>query len=179
MASPSPVPPNLRVVEASACWNAWKSRELRGSDPHAGVDHRALELGLGGVAGEEANGDLDRAGFGELDRIAHQVDQDLPEARRIGLDGLRNGPGVLQRQGQSLGLGPHPHERHDFRQDGRGRDAQPLDLDFAGLDLRQVEDVAPRIAAAGRHGPGRPDQLFQGRRLRRISHAIAATTTRE
>ena len=34
IARPNPVPPYLRVVEASACWNGWKSWEvIAGSKP--------------------------------------------------------------------------------------------------------------------------------------------------
>ena len=51
------------------------------------------------------------------------------------------GPTVLQLQGKSFGLGPHPHQRDHVAEDGQGRDGQVFHLDLAGLDLRQVEDV--------------------------------------
>ena len=48
IARPSPVPPNLRVVLASACVNAWNRRQsCSGVDADAGVAHRDLDLVLG------------------------------------------------------------------------------------------------------------------------------------
>ena len=82
MVRPSPVPPNLRVVEPSACVNAWKMAAcLSAAIADAGVDARVkcrpTRLGR---ARSRRTRTIDFAALGELDRVADQVDQDLPQA---------------------------------------------------------------------------------------------------
>ena len=142
IASPRPVPPNFRVVEASACWNGWKrSSRCCGLIPTPVSITSHWSLGSAVSRSTNRTRDLDLAGFRELDGIAHEVDEDLPQSRGIGLNGLRDGTDVLQVQGQALGLGPHPHQRDHVAEDGQGRDGQAFDLQLAGLDLGEIEDV--------------------------------------
>lgn len=91
MASPSPVPPNLRVVELSAWVNRREKCPLRlGADPHARVAdldaQRDTDVARGG--GPEA--DANAARLGKLNRVGEQVEHDLPQARRIAEQGFRH-----------------------------------------------------------------------------------------
>ncbi len=103
----------------------------------AGVGHRDLDP-PGGVGSDPQ---LDPAFLSELQRVRHQVQQDLAHARRIARQ-PRRGLGVdLQREAQALasgGLAPDPLQLAAQRPDVEGRD---LELQLASLDLRQVQNV--------------------------------------
>ena len=49
--------------------------------------------------------------LGELDGVANQVDEDLPQAHRVGLNRLRNRSGELNRERQALGVSADLHQR--------------------------------------------------------------------
>ena len=84
---PSPVPPFLRVLVLSTCWNSSKILRLIGRrDAGAGIDDRHLEA----VAGLDRT-DLDAALVGELDGIADQVQQHLGQPPRIAGAGRQAG----------------------------------------------------------------------------------------
>ena len=86
IARPSPVPPNRRVVEPSACVNGSKIADLLvGRDADAGVDadvQRAredAECPLVGRARWSCTTRHDDPRVGELERVADQVDQHLAQ----------------------------------------------------------------------------------------------------
>ena len=93
IARPSPLPPYLRVVEESACENRRKytSGSVSGdSDP--GVFHRKMKPA---PSGRSIGVLLDRYQstpplIGELDRVADEVDQDLPQPQWIAHQVTRN-----------------------------------------------------------------------------------------
>src|SRR4029077_9116765 len=89
--------------------------------------------------GEKSEHDL--AGFGELNGIAEQVDEDLAEPRRVA-DDIRRHTG---------GKPGHQANAFDFRL-GAGEfnglvdhlfeiESGPFQFEMAGLDLRQIENV--------------------------------------
>ena len=85
------MPPLVRVVEPSTCWNSSKMRSLVvGRDPGPGVRDRDLE---GTVGGSHVHRDL--AGLGELDRVADQVEQHLRDPPVVA---LAERQAVLQRR---------------------------------------------------------------------------------
>ena len=75
IASPSPVPPYLRVVDESACEKDWKSRPMpSGVSADAGVAHREGQLDRArAVTGPALTRQHHFARLGELDRIRQQV----------------------------------------------------------------------------------------------------------
>jgi hypothetical protein len=143
MVSPSPVPPNRRVVDGSACVKGAKQlADHLGRHPDARVRHLALEGRAGGGGGpDQPDPQVHAPDLGELDRVRQQVGEDLPDPRRIGVDPRGHGALVLHRQGDALveRLGPHEgrHVRHQLHR--LALDA--LDGQLPGLDLREVEDV--------------------------------------
>ena len=114
--------------------------ELVGGDADARIDHLHHKLRIDLVL-DQLGTNLHFSRRGELDGVAHQVHQQLPEARRIGADGFRHSavPVVVQRQVLFQGLDPQHGD--DFADDFVRRAADLLDLQAVGLDLRQVEDV--------------------------------------
>ena len=136
---PRPVPPYLRCVLPSACRNASKMIVLlvRGN-ADAGVAHR-----------ERARRRRTRAST-RSDTSPRSVNLNAFDSRffricpsRCASVSIRSGaPGsTAVRQAQSLLLGDRL-QRADERLDGaRDRDRLGRELDLAGLDLRQIEDV--------------------------------------
>ena len=87
MAGPRPVPPNLRVVDESACEKDWNRRHMTWGDANSGVADSELDLvlSLAFLYGQHY-----LALIGELDGIAEQVDHDLAQAGDIAADTGRN-----------------------------------------------------------------------------------------
>ena len=85
MARPRPVPPKRRDVEPSACSKA-RNRRSRACrlDADAGVDHARRASAADALAmRRDRQAQRDAAALGELDGVAEQVDQHLPQAMRI------------------------------------------------------------------------------------------------
>ncbi len=80
MASPSPVPPYLRVVLASTWLNDWNSRSSRSGGMPMPVSVTAKRTPSAAAAGVGRHGQRDRPGVGELHGVAEQVDQHLADA---------------------------------------------------------------------------------------------------
>ncbi len=96
-------------------------------------------------SGTQPHDDPHAADLRELDRVADQVDENLPQADGIGLDGDRNAGLVLGRQPQPFGVGADLHGADHVGDDLlRGVDFKLHPL-FARLDLGQVEDVIDEI----------------------------------
>ena len=88
---------------------------------------------------------------GELEPVADQVDQDLAQPGRVATDHER-GPGfLLDHQLQSTLARLRRQQGADLLQTRRQREIDPLELEPAGLELRDVQDVVDDApAAAGR-----------------------------
>ena len=85
--------------------------------------------------------DAHLAGLGELDGIAHQIDENLPQAGRIGEDGFGQRAVGLDGERQALSVGPSSHQRGHVGENLPGGGGNALDVELAGLDLGDVEDV--------------------------------------
>ena len=89
MARPRPVPPNLRVVEPSACSKGAKmSFCFAGGDADARVAHGDVQDHVAGrarglVSSVDAPRSTTSPARGELDGVAHQVHEHLLEAQRV------------------------------------------------------------------------------------------------
>jgi hypothetical protein len=94
----------------------------------------------------EAGGHRYTAPFGELDRVADEVDEDLPQARGLALDLLRDRPVELQIQKQPLLDGAWPQERFHLDEDLKRRAGNPLDACFSRLDFGQVENITDNLS---------------------------------
>ncbi len=104
---PSPVPPNRRVVEPSACSNGWKIVSSFSAGMPIPVSATAKWRTTPSTAGVlERNGDDDFAPLGELDRVADQVDQDLAQPAGVADQGVGHVGGDPAGQLQALGVRP-------------------------------------------------------------------------
>ena len=102
-----------------------------------------------------ADGDDDLAAFGELDGVGQQVGQHLAQAVRIAAHG--GGQAVVDAAGQFelLRMGARRHQLHHVFDRLVEIEVEGFDLELAGFDLREVEDVVDdrqqRLARAA-HG---------------------------
>ena len=113
---------------------------LVGGHADAGVrdaDGEFVAIGLR----EELDGHGDAARFSELDRVAHEVEQNLAQARRVGADDFRQAIPRDDAQFQALARSTVPHERAQIREDPRERSVRDVDLHLTRLDFRDIEDV--------------------------------------
>ena len=102
--------------------------------------------------------------FGELERVADQVGDDLAQPERVAVHGQRRfGWGELSRQFKALDLGRVRKHRHRVFDDFDQVEVDRLQLEVAGLDLGKVEDVvddAQQVTPRGLHRFG-PDPLLR------------------
>ena len=83
---------------------------------HARVDHLEADAGIGAVGRVVmSHHEPHAAALGELDGVAQQVDQDLAEPRRIGVDRLGNRPAVLDLQREAAWRRRGPASRRPLR----------------------------------------------------------------
>ena len=144
MVRPRPVPPYLRVVEVSSCSKARKiALLLVRRDADAGVAHgeAQADLALGrGLAGDfHAHDHL--ALLGELDGVAHQVEQDLPQPAGVADQGVGHVRLHVADQLQPLLVGPHGQRPQGVADRRPQREVGRVQLQLAGLDLGEVEQV--------------------------------------
>ena len=106
---------------------------------------------------EQVDGDVDLAAFGELDRIASQVEQDPPEVMRVGFYPVGDGRVERDTEGRALLGGARckrvVHHLHFFGQIERGR----LELRGARPELGHVEqlvDFTQQLVRQGEDGVG-------------------------
>jgi hypothetical protein len=132
-----------------------------GGDADAGVAHAELQPHVSvGAAGEGFFGgggdaDGDAAFFGELDGVADEVAEDLADAAVVAVDEGGQAGGDLGVDGEAGFSGAGAEEGADLVQAVAQGEGGVLDLDLAGFDLGEIEDVADegfeRLAAAGNH----------------------------
>ena len=114
--------------------------ELRRFDADAGVgdgDPHAVAV----AAAIERDLDRHAAGAGEFDGVADQVDQDLFESPRVGADLIGDPIAVIDVQRQLRLAGADVHDRLHVLDQSLGGEQLRFDVEFAGLDLREVQDV--------------------------------------
>ncbi len=166
------MPPYLRLVLASACWNASKMifcfssgmpmpgvGDLERDDARRLAEHRMV----GRPAGDgRRDAEPHAAVLGELEGVRQQVLEHLLQTLRVGDDAAAEMRIDLDVEGQLPRLGLVP-ERTPDRLDQVGEEhLLGVDGDGAGLDLRQVENVADQIEQVGAgavNGAGELDLL--------------------
>ncbi len=133
----------------------------RGAALDEGIEQGGLDLRADagtGVRDGEAHGlvgafDLDpqMSGVGELDRVAHQVQQHLAQAGRVALDAGRHVGQDVDDHLEILFAGTRRHHlRHVLDHVGQ-YEIQRFELHLAGFDLREIQQVVDhRQQAVGR-----------------------------
>ena len=110
-------------------------------DADAGVGHREVEHSPGAVAAVEVDPQYHFADVGELDCVAQQVDEDLPQPRRIASERSRHIRRHLIRQLEALLMRPQRQRSHDVLDDLAEVEIHRVERQLARFDLREVEDV--------------------------------------
>ena len=126
---------------------AERGRQVRLGDADAGVGHRqrdraALEAGR--------DGDLS-AGLGELDGVGQQIDQHLLYRARVAVQ-VRQVVGQGDAERELAGVRAAAHDGQDRLHQLRDRDLAFAQLQLAGVDLGQIENVVDdreQVDAAG------------------------------
>jgi hypothetical protein len=112
---------------------------------------QAVMLRLGNADAGIEDGEPDRlalaahlhrhaAAGGELHRIGQQVEQHLAQSCLVADDGGGQIRAELEREPEPLALGARADHRDGVVDQARKQERAVLDLDFAGLDARHVED---------------------------------------
>ena len=142
MASPSPVPPWRRVIEASACSNISKMAACLS----AGMP---MPVSLTQKCSAASVGDSDSARtssttsplLGELEGVAHQVDDDLPQPAVVAHQQVGHVGMDVVGQLQILLVGAQGERLHRVAEALPQVERLALQVQLAGLDLREVQDV--------------------------------------
>lgn len=79
--------------------------------------------------------------FGELDGIARQVDQDLPDAARVSPDQGRDIRMDQKGEFQALVIRPHGQHVGHILDSGSQIEVEDLQFELSGLDLGEVQDI--------------------------------------
>ena len=167
-------------MASSACSNSRKIRSrASGADADAGVAHQEADL-----AGADAglHDQRDAAGRGELDGVAGEIEQHLPQPRRVA-DHFHRQPLVdIGRDLDALRLRPRRQQFGDILDQCRQRERAVLEVDFAGLDLgiiKQFLDQRQQGIAGCLHRPGVGHLLRRQRRIhQQPAHADDAVERR-
>ena len=142
MERPSPEPPKRRVVDESTCVNGWKSIpsfSLGNADARIAdgeLQQHALVVLL-------RNGHLqdDLSALRELHGIADQVGDHLPQAAGVAFHPRGRSRIDHAREFQPLLVRPERQHVVDVLQRAAEVEVQGLQVQLAGIDLREVEDV--------------------------------------
>ena len=158
MASPKPVPPKRRAVEASACVNGSKTfAHCSSVMPMPESLTSNSSCGRGGPLAH-ANVHPHVPALGELDRVGHQVDEDLPQPRRVRLDVLGDPRRDTRLGNRAACRRPALHQVEHVVDHVRGRADDAFRLQLAGFDLGDIQDVVDQrqqvgaVALDGLHG---------------------------
>ena len=144
--------PHERQAEAGALMApAHRSRYLaEGLERLRDVLRRHADAGVGDDEFEPARGVIgdrgrDRAAFGrELDGVGDEIEQDLAD-RAVVADERRLGRAHVERHREGSAFGALAHEMQQLVGERPQIELLLDDLDVAGLDLRQVEEVADDV----------------------------------
>ena len=85
------------------------------------------------------------AGFRELDRVAKQIEQHLPQPCRVADQVGGHARRDLAHQGQPFFVGPGRHHLHHLLQMIVQREAGLFQFELRGFDLGEIEDVVDEI----------------------------------
>ncbi len=122
-------------------------------DPHAGVldAHPQLDPAFAHRDGLHAQDDA--SGIGELDCVAQQVQQNLPDALVVRLHQSRKVERRVQNEDEPFLLRIHADHRRDFLQQRGQLNRGGIQIEMAGTDpgqIQQIVDDGQQMAAAAR-----------------------------
>ena len=143
------MPPCLRVVDMSACVNGWNSfadcsRVM--PIPVSRTEH--LSCTFSPVRSSCSMFEPDFAALGELDRVVDAVRQNLAEAERIAEQLLRDAGRDVHQELEPLLVRLLRGQRRDGADDVVELEVGGFEIELAGLDLGEVEDVVDDAPAA-------------------------------
>ncbi len=105
---------------------------------------------------------------GELDRVVADVEQDLAQARGVAEQCGRQQRRLDEQELDALVVGAHAHEIAEIFEHVAEREPDDLDVELAGLDLGEVEDVVDDAEQR----LGRPVDLLHVVQLLRVEVAL-------
>ena len=121
-------------------------------DPDAGVGDAHLEVRAAVGPRGRRGPDEHLTGLGELHRVRAEVREHLREPGRVAAKDLGHVGVAGDDQLEALGPGCLAEHAGDLVEDRPHLEVEPLELQLAGLDLREVEDVVDdREQGAARH----------------------------
>ena len=109
--------------------------------PDAGVAHLEAQSDLPAIVRQHLDGHLDVPTQGELDGIAHQIEQDLPQPARVAHQTRRQFRIHAGDDLKALVFGQPTHQRHDRLDGARHLDVKMLDVELLRLDPRVIQHV--------------------------------------
>ena len=124
----------LRERLEQPCLHLWRH-------PDPAVGHRDHEAPGRIVRSPGLKPHTDLAGGGELDRIANQVGDHLPQAQGVAHDRRRQLVSHRKMQPQSLRLGTRFEQRDRLADRIRRVESDLLQVELAGLDFREIQNV--------------------------------------
>ena len=136
---PRPVPPNFRVELPSACSNSRKIRAWSSGEMPMPVSRTEMRDRVGLLA--RLDDDRDAAALGELDRVAGEVEQHLAQSRRVADDARRQALVDIAADFEPLGLGARAEQLDRLLDEGRERERPRRQIEPAGLDLGEIENL--------------------------------------
>ena len=165
--SPRPVPPKRRVVDWSACEKAVKIAPTLSAGMPMPVS-RTRTARRRGSPGASSDLQQDMPALGELERVVDEIAQDLRQAHGIAGDLVRHLGRDRGRKIEPLRLRALAEQRHDGVDDLGRVDGDALELELAGLDLGEVQDVVDdREKALARAGDDLGVAPLPDRQIRR------------
>ncbi len=140
--SPRPVPPCLRVVDMSACEKGWNNLAACSRVMPMPVSRTEnFNCTFSPVCSSSSILSRISPSLGELDGVVDQIGEDLAEAQRVAAQLLGNGRRHIGEELEPLVVRLLGSERGDRADHLVDLEVGGLDVQLAGLDLREVEDV--------------------------------------
>ena len=118
-----------------------KARLLLQSKPDASILDLKREMRIAVFVDGLEESDQNLAMFGEFDRVADQIDEDLPESNGVGLDHLLSIKVDLQAERQVFRIGTHTHKGEDFVDEAGWTAGGWFDDKLARLNLGEVKYI--------------------------------------
>jgi len=130
-----------------------------GGNADTRVDHIDGQLRLA-LAARQARDDAHAALLGELDGIANQVGQQLPEPHRVGVHQCGQALRRFVGERDSFLVGLSAQHGHRLMDQLQGRAPDLFDVHASGFDFRQVQDVVDQIQQVLAAGVNRIEVLL-------------------
>ena len=122
-----------------------ETHDLLRAQAQTGILHGKTDPAARTVDGLQTRFQPDRAFLGEFDRIIEEIEQDLPETHAIAAQSLRNRRVDIDKQRQALFLRLQFSNRRDPGNQLVEIEGRRFELELAGFDLGEIEDVVDQI----------------------------------